>query len=114
MWSKSCLIVTYDDQRRFGKRSLAFCHDARQPWGPLKRRRAERIAVAFQRGMPCQGEHSCEDCAKARLVMNHGADAAAGHHPVILQPYEIDGECPLFYRVGNFSFGSGNTRAENL
>jgi len=41
-------------------------------------------------------------------------DAVVGHHPHIVQPFEIYRGCPIFYSVGNFAFGSGNSRAEGL
>jgi hypothetical protein len=31
-----------------------------------------------------------------------------------VQPFEIYRGCPIFYSVGNFAFGSGNSRAEGL
>ena len=37
-----------------------------------------------------------------------------GHHPHIAQAFEIYRGCPIFYSVGNFAFGSGNSRAEGL
>jgi hypothetical protein len=37
-----------------------------------------------------------------------------GHHPHIIQPFEIYRGCPIFYSIGNFAFGSGNSRAEGL
>ncbi|MBI1951432.1 MAG: CapA family protein [Acidobacteria bacterium] len=43
-----------------------------------------------------------------------GADVVIGHHPHIIQPFEIHRGCPIFYSVGNFTFGSRNSRAEGL
>jgi poly-gamma-glutamate capsule biosynthesis protein CapA/YwtB (metallophosphatase superfamily) len=37
-----------------------------------------------------------------------------GHHPHIIQAFEIYRRCPIFYSIGNFAFGSGNSRAEGL
>jgi len=37
-----------------------------------------------------------------------------GHHPHIIQPFEIYQGRPIFYSIGNFVFGSGNSRAESL
>jgi len=37
-----------------------------------------------------------------------------GHHPHIVQPAEVYRGRPIFYSVGNFAFGSGNSRAEGL
>jgi hypothetical protein len=43
-----------------------------------------------------------------------GADAVIGHHPHVVQPFEIYRGCPIFYSVGNFAFGSANSRAEGV
>jgi poly-gamma-glutamate capsule biosynthesis protein CapA/YwtB (metallophosphatase superfamily) len=32
----------------------------------------------------------------------------------VIQPIEVYRGCPIFYSVGNFTFGSGNSRAEGL
>ena len=37
-----------------------------------------------------------------------------GHHPHIIQPLEIFQNRPIFYSIGNFAFGTGNSRAESL
>jgi hypothetical protein len=37
-----------------------------------------------------------------------------GHHPHIIQPFEIFQNRPIFYSLGNFAFGTGNSRAESL
>ena len=43
-----------------------------------------------------------------------GADAVIGHHAHIIQPFEIYRGIPIFYSVGNFAFGTLNSRAEGL
>jgi poly-gamma-glutamate capsule biosynthesis protein CapA/YwtB (metallophosphatase superfamily) len=35
-------------------------------------------------------------------------------HPHIIQAFEVYRRCPIFYSIGNFAFGSGNSRAEGL
>ncbi len=78
------------------------------------RDRADRIVVAFHWGVPYEREPSPEDRAKARFAVDCGADAVVGHHPHIVQPFEIYRRRPIFYSVGNFVFGSGNSGAEGL
>jgi poly-gamma-glutamate capsule biosynthesis protein CapA/YwtB (metallophosphatase superfamily) len=78
------------------------------------REHADRIVVTFHWGVPYEREPSPEDQAKARFAVDCGADAVVGHHPHIVQPFEIYRGCPIFYSVGNFAFGSGNSRAEGL
>ena len=75
---------------------------------------ADRIVVTFHWGVPYEREPSLEDRAKARFAVHCGADAVVGHHPHIVQPFEIYRGCPIFYSVGNFTFGSGNSHAEGL
>ena len=78
------------------------------------RKYTDRIVVTFHWGVPYEREPSPEDRAKAHFAVDCGADAVVGHHPHIVQPFEIYRGCPIFYSVGNFAFGSGNSRAEGL
>lgn len=78
------------------------------------RQQVDRVVVTFHWGVPYLREPSAEDRAKARLAIDCGADAVIGHHPHIIQPFEIYRERPIFYSVGNFTFGSANSRAEGL
>lgn len=78
------------------------------------RDRADRIVVIFHWGVPYLREPSAEDRAKARLAIDLGADAVVGHHPHVIQPFEIYHGRPIFFSVGNFAFGSGNSLAEGL
>jgi poly-gamma-glutamate capsule biosynthesis protein CapA/YwtB (metallophosphatase superfamily) len=78
------------------------------------RKQVDRTVVTFHWGVPYEREPSLEDRAKARFAVDCGADAVVGHHPHIVQPFEIYRGCPIFYSVGNFTFGSGNSRAEGL
>jgi hypothetical protein len=78
------------------------------------REHADRIVVTFHWGVPYERKPSFADRAKARFAVDCGADAVVGHHPHIVQPFEIYSGCPIFYSVGNFAFGSGNSRAEGL
>ena len=78
------------------------------------RKNVDRIVVTFHWGVPYEREPSLEDRAKARFAVDCGADAVVGHHPHVVQPFEIYRGCPIFYSVGNFAFGSGNSRAEGL
>ncbi len=78
------------------------------------REHVDRIVVTFHWGVPYEREPSSDDRAKAHSAVDCGADAVVGHHPHIVQPFEIYRGCPIFYSVGNFAFGSGNSRAEGL
>jgi len=78
------------------------------------RRLADRVIVTFHWGIPYEREPLAEDRAKARFAVDCGADLVIGHHPHWIQPFEIHRGRPIFYSVGNFAFGSGNSRAEGL
>jgi hypothetical protein len=76
------------------------------------RARADRVVVTFHWGIPYDRTPSAEDRAKARFAVDCGADVVIGHHAHVLQPFEIYRGRPIFYSVGNFAFGSGNSHAE--
>jgi poly-gamma-glutamate capsule biosynthesis protein CapA/YwtB (metallophosphatase superfamily) len=74
----------------------------------------DRVIVTFHWGVPYERQPSSADQAKARLAVDYGADLVIGHHPHIVQPAEVYRGRPIFYSVGNFAFGTGNSRAEGL
>ncbi len=78
------------------------------------REKADRVVVTFHWGVPYERAPSAEDRAKAHLAIECGADVVIGHHPHVIQPLEIYRGCPIFYSIGNFAFGTGNSRAEGL
>jgi len=87
--------------------------DLRADIGAL-RSQVDRVVVEFHWGIPYEREPLPEDREKARLAVDCGADVVIGHHPHVIQPMEIYRGCPIFYSVGNFTFGSGNSLAEGL
>ena len=48
------------------------------------------------------------------MAVECGADVVIGHHPHVIQPFEVHRGRPIFYSIGNFTFGSRNSRAEGL
>lgn len=76
------------------------------------REQVDHVVVVFHWGVPYEREPSIDDRLKARHAIDCGADAVIGHHPHIVQPFEIHRGRPIFYSVGNFAFGSGNSKAE--
>jgi hypothetical protein len=78
------------------------------------RKQVDRIVVTFHWGIPYVREPSAEDRMKARCAVECGADAVIGHHAHIVQPFEVYRGCPIFFGIGNFAFGSGNSRGEGL
>jgi poly-gamma-glutamate capsule biosynthesis protein CapA/YwtB (metallophosphatase superfamily) len=77
-------------------------------------KKVDRVVVEFHWGIPYECEPLPEDREKARLAVDCGADVVVGHHPHVIQPMEVYRGCPIFYSVGNFTFGSGNSLAEGL
>ena len=80
----------------------------------MLRPRVDRVVVTVHWGVPYDRQPSAEDRLKARHFIDCGADIVIGHHPHIVQPIEVYRGRPIFYSVGNFAFGSGNSRAESL
>jgi poly-gamma-glutamate capsule biosynthesis protein CapA/YwtB (metallophosphatase superfamily) len=78
------------------------------------RPRVELLFVTFHWGVPYEREPSQADRDKARLAVDCGADIVVAHHPHVIQPFEVYRGRPIFFSVGNFAFGSGNTHAEGL
>lgn len=78
------------------------------------REKVDRVVVTFHWGIPYDRRPLPEDREKARLAIDSGADAVIGHHPHVLQPFEVHRRRPMFYSVGNYAFGSGNSKAEGM
>ncbi len=75
----------------------------------------DRIAVMVHWGDITYQRHPAEqDRVKAQHFIDMGADAVIGHHPHILQTIEIYKDRPILYSVGNFAFGSGNSKGESI
>ena len=75
---------------------------------------ADRIVVTFHWGVPYERMPAETDQHKAHYAIDCGADIVIGHHPHVIQRFEIYRNRPIFYSLGNFAFGSGNSRAEGL
>lgn len=80
----------------------------------LLRPLVDRIVVMVHWGIPYERSPLEDDRAKARRFIDLGADVVIGHHPHILQPIETYKGRPILYSVGNFAFGSGNSKAESI
>jgi hypothetical protein len=78
------------------------------------RERVDRVVVTFHWGIPYEREPLEQDRLKARVAIDCGADIVIGHHPHVVQPFELYRGRPIFYSLGNFTFGSGNSRGEGL
>jgi poly-gamma-glutamate synthesis protein (capsule biosynthesis protein) len=70
--------------------------------------RTSLIIVSFHWGKENKYNPTPEQRRLGRFAVELGADLVLGHHPHVLQPYEIyQGKC-IVYSLGNFVFG-GNS-----
>ena len=74
----------------------------------------DRIVLTVHWGVPYDPCPSEEDRDKAHFAIDCGADIIIGHHPHIIQDFEIYKNRAIFYSIGNFAFGSGNSKAESI
>ena len=81
---------------------------------PALRRQVDLLIVTCHWGIPYEREPSQAERQRAHLAIDLGADAVVAHHPHVIQPFELHRGRPIFYSVGNFAFGSGNSKAEGL
>ncbi len=74
----------------------------------------DKIIVTVHWGTPYEREPKEETIEKAKSFVDLGADVVVGHHPHIVQRVDIYRGKPIFYSIGNFAFGSGNSKAESI
>jgi hypothetical protein len=67
-----------------------------------RRSGADRIVVSLHWGAEEVSLPRPKDVFLARAIIDAGADAIVGHHPHVIQPWELRGERPIFYSLGNF------------
>jgi poly-gamma-glutamate capsule biosynthesis protein CapA/YwtB (metallophosphatase superfamily) len=78
------------------------------------RRQVDFLVVTSHWGVPYERNPAVDVRARARHAIDLGADAVVAHHPHVIQPCEIYRGRPIFYSIGNFAFGSGNSKAEGV
>lgn len=66
------------------------------------RRVADLVILSFHWGIERQTQPNDYQVAVARAAIDLGADAVLGHHPHVLQPYEVYAGKPIYYSLGNF------------
>jgi len=62
------------------------------------------VIVNIHFGNEYQGQSNDKQKKMARKMVDSGADIIIGHHPHVIQDYEIYQEKPIFYSLGNFIF----------
>jgi poly-gamma-glutamate synthesis protein (capsule biosynthesis protein) len=65
-------------------------------------RRADLVVVAIHWGIERSRTQNAAQVARARAMIDAGADAIFGSHPHVLQPLERYRGRPIFYSLGNF------------
>ncbi len=68
------------------------------------RKAADYVIVSIHHGIEYSFYPYPEYINLARAVVDAGADAVFGHHPHVLQGYEIYRKSPIAYSLGNFVF----------
>jgi len=63
---------------------------------------ADWIVVAIHWGKELDLEPRPDDIERTRAMIEAGADVVFGHHAHRLQPFELVGERPVFWGLGNF------------
>lgn len=107
--------------RKVSLRGLtAWRGNAGAAWGSLSnvrrdiraaRRHADVVIVSLHMGDRYQRAPAGFEQDHCRKVIDAGADAVIGHGTHVMGPIETYRGSPIFYGLGNFTFGSGNVRA---
>lgn len=63
---------------------------------------ADWVVVTVHWGKELEPEPQPGDVERAQAMIGAGADVIFGHHPHRLQPFEVVGERPVFWSLGNF------------
>ena len=74
----------------------------------LREQGAEIIICAFHWGTEGAYRHNDKQERYAHAAIDAGADMVVGHHPHVLQDMEEYNGKPIFYSLGNFSFGGND------
>lgn len=66
--------------------------------------RSDLVIVNIHFGNEYQGQSNNRQKTLARKMVDEGADIIIGHHPHVIQDYEVYQGKPIFYSLGNFIF----------
>ena len=70
------------------------------------KKKSDFVAVSIHWGAESSRHVKKYQVKLAKLAIDKGADIVVGHHPHILQKLDFYKEKPIFYSIGNFSFGT--------
>lgn len=87
----------------------------RAEWDPARaasavdaaRDRADAVVVSFHWGYEYETRVDPAQRDAARALLQAGADLVVGHHPHVVQAFEVDGDRCVAYSLGNFVFDQG-------
>ncbi len=66
------------------------------------RKKADFVVVSFHWGIERRTMPDPYQVSLGRMAIDLGADMVLGHHPHVLQPYELYKGRPIYYSLGNF------------
>jgi poly-gamma-glutamate synthesis protein (capsule biosynthesis protein) len=66
--------------------------------------RADVIVVSMHAGLEYQPKPNKQQTTFAHAAIDAGASVVAGHHPHVVQPWEMYGKGVIFYSLGNLVF----------
>jgi hypothetical protein len=72
---------------------------------------ADIVVVTLHWGAERDRQPRADDIARARAMIDAGADAIFGHHAHVLQPLDFYKDRPIFYGLGNFVWPRGGPTA---
>ena len=77
----------------------------------MREKGCQVIIAVMHGGVEYDKRHDRNQSKMARKLIQWGADVVVGHHPHVLQGYEILEGVPVYYSIGNFVFaGNFNIR----
>jgi gamma-polyglutamate biosynthesis protein CapA len=74
---------------------------------------ADLVVVNVHWGQEYDTEASPRQKALAKAMVDAGADIIIGHHPHVLQSFDVYKQGIIFYSLGNFVFDQGWTRTKD-
>ncbi|KMY54116.1 capsular biosynthesis protein [Bacillus sp. FJAT-27231] len=78
-----------------------------------KQGNADLVVVNVHWGQEYDTEASPRQKALAKAMVDAGADIIIGHHPHVLQSFDVYKQGVIFYSLGNFVFDQGWTRTKD-
>ena len=70
----------------------------------LAKQQADFVIVSMHSGREYESQHSQRQEEFARAAIDYGAELVLGHHPHVIQDYEMYKGKYIFYSLGNFIF----------